>query len=431
MGRNNQQRRAAKKRRRQRQRERQSQRQQAPAAGRRPRPGPTEDRVRPEELLHAATQAWGADDATFERLLDLLSARAAEIVPMVEQALAHGLGELWGRGWTPVDLVQVATRRFSSDHGALAAGLAVADGRSRRQQGERLHPRWEAQLAGLEEGGADGATLSGGPLRWSVELLCLVLRLAPVPQTVPPPGTQADRRWDQATGLDERILARVRALLAKAESTPFDEEAEALTAKAQELITRHALDDALLHADDEVGDPSVRRIPVDPPYVSAKAVLLTEVGDANRCRVVHSPSCGWVTVIGYDADLDAVELLSASLLAQATAAMSRQGPRRDAAGRSRTRSFRRSFLLGFACRIGERLRETSEAEVAATDADRLLPVLAARDDRVDAAVEEAFPALEHSSGTIGNGAGFEAGRAAAELADLRLRSGRLPDARVS
>ena len=37
------------------------------------------------------------------------------------------------------------------------------------------------------------------------------------------------------------MLERVRALLAKAESTTFPEEADALTAKAQQLMTRHAL----------------------------------------------------------------------------------------------------------------------------------------------------------------------------------------------
>ena len=42
--------------------------------------------------------------------------------------------------------------------------------------------------------------------------------------------------------MDEKKLSRVRALLAKAESSSFPEEAEALSAKAQELMTRHALD---------------------------------------------------------------------------------------------------------------------------------------------------------------------------------------------
>ncbi|MDP9441581.1 MAG: DUF2786 domain-containing protein, partial [Actinomycetota bacterium] len=46
--------------------------------------------------------------------------------------------------------------------------------------------------------------------------------------------------------IDDRILSRVRALLAKAESTEFAPEAEAFTEKAQELMARYAIDDPVL-----------------------------------------------------------------------------------------------------------------------------------------------------------------------------------------
>jgi hypothetical protein len=134
-----------------------------------------------------------------------------------------------------------------------------------------------------------------------------------------------------------------------------------------------------------------------------------------------------VTVFGYDAELDAVEVLSASHLAQATGAMARHGPRRDAADRSTTRSFRRAFLLGFATRIGDRLREAVEGEVAAAARVHrgLLPVLAARDDRLEQAIDEAFPAVVRRSTSASNVAGWSAGTVAADLADLSAASGRL------
>lgn len=421
MGTNNRQRRAAKKRKR-------ARRQRPAPTGRRDTPA-SDDVARSgevppvEELLRAAVQAWRS--SVFHTLAAALVDREPEAAPVLERELARTVADLWSDGWAPADLVQAVTRSLSAAHGGLAAAVAVADGRSRVRRGERLHPRWQAQLDALEERHDGEVRLPPGSVRVALVLLAFVLRLGPVPSTVPPPGTPADARWERASGLDERILARVRALLAKAESTPFDEEAEALTAKAQELIARYSLDEALLHDHDDVGQPSVRRLPVDPPYVDAKAVLLHAIGAANRCRVIHSPDFGWVTLFGYDADLDAVELLGASLLAQATAAMARHGSRRDAAGRSRTRSFRRSFLLGFAGRIGERLREAADAEVAASDAGALLPVLAARDDRLEAAVAEAFPELDHISGSISNGSGYFAGRAAADEADLRMAAGRL------
>jgi hypothetical protein len=134
-----------------------------------------------------------------------------------------------------------------------------------------------------------------------------------------------------------------------------------------------------------------------------------------------------VTLFGYDTDLDAVELLGASLLAQATNAMARQGSRRGRDGRSTTRSFRRSFLFGFAARIGERLRAAADGEIRATTTahSRLLPVLAARDDRVQAALAATFPHAEQRSTQITNATGWSAGQAAADLADLGVHDRRL------
>ena len=165
--------------------------------------------------------------------------------------------------------------------------------------------------------------------------------------------------------------------------------------------------------------------------IDAKSSLIASVARANRCRAVYSPEFGWVTAIAYDHDLDAVELLATSLLTQATAAMTRHGSVRDASGRSRTRSFRRSFLFGFGHRIGERLRTAADHQVAASAASasgegRLLPVLAARDHRLDAAQAAAFPDLVSRRSTISNGHGWHAGKAAAELADLDLPAPHLP-----
>src|SRR5438552_3000516 len=75
-------------------------------------------------------------------------------------------------------------------------------------------------------------------------------------------------------------------------------------------------------------------------------------------------TCGpWRSCCRCPADLDAVELLFTSLLVQANAAMIRAGGKKDEYGRSRTRSFRQSFLVPYAIRIGERLAEaTGHAE---------------------------------------------------------------------
>lgn len=78
-------------------------------------------------------------------------------------------------------------------------------------------------------------------------------------------------------------------------------------------------------------------------------------------------------------DLDAVELLFTSLLVQATTAMLAAGSRQDAHGRSRTRSFRQSFLAAYAQRIGERLASILRPAVHAS-ASWLAGQLAAEPD---------------------------------------------------
>ncbi|NKZ03398.1 DUF2786 domain-containing protein [Actinomadura latina] len=241
-------------------------------------------------------------------------------------------------------------------------------------------------------------------------------------------GTDAGARGRRAREVDQRMLGKVRALLAKAESTEFPEEAEALSARAQALMARHSIDHALLAAETgDTGGPAGRRIAVDNPYDAPKAVLLTVVADANRCRAVWHRELGFCTVFGFPADLAAVEMLFTSLLVQATSAMVHAGPRRDERGRSRTRSFRHAFLNAYAARIGERLREAAgeAADRAAADAGGkdLLPVLAARDRAVEQAVDTMFPNLAKGrAGSVSNYEGWVAGRAAADLASLNGRS---------
>jgi hypothetical protein len=128
-------------------------------------------------------------------------------------------------------------------------------------------------------------------------------------------------------------------------------------------------------------------------------------------------------VVGFAVDLEVVETLFTSLLVQATRAVTRQGPRVDGSGRSRTRAFRNAFLLAFAQRIGERLAEESarlEHETAfAAGGEGLLPVLAARDAEVEQALADLFPHLRHSrTSAVGDAEGWASGRAAADLADV-------------
>jgi hypothetical protein len=254
----------------------------------------------------------------------------------------------------------------------------------------------------------------------AVETLAFMGSLPKLQPSLPPPGATAATGGAAPDAAEDRMLAKVRGLLAKAEATEFDEEAEAFSAKAQELMSRYAIDHAMLAQPGQAHQARLRRIWLAAPYVRAKSMLVTAVAEANRCRTVLAEQVGYVTVIGDDSDLRLVTVLATSLLVQAVRSLAAAGPQLTRNGLSRTRSYRQSFLVAYAARIGERLREASEAVEAEADQSRLLPVLAAQTRAVDAALREHFPQLVGSRIAAGDAAGWAAGRAAANLARFNV-----------
>jgi hypothetical protein len=222
-------------------------------------------------------------------------------------------------------------------------------------------------------------------------------------------------------------LDRVSALLAKAESTEFPDEAEALLAKAQELMARHAIDEAMLARSGRGPREEVtsRSIVVAPPYAKAKASLLGAVAQANDCRVVMGGGTGTnvCIAVGHPTDLDAVESLFGALSVHAVRTLLfAEVPPGDT-----VRRFRHSFLLAFAGRIGERLRTArrvaeSEATAAAGAGSGVAVVLADRADAVDRAFREAFPQVRTMRTSSSSAAGRVHGRRAADAAGLGHRS---------
>ncbi|MGK3090624.1 DUF2786 domain-containing protein [Streptomyces sp. WAC01490] len=304
----------------------------------------------------------------------------------------------WGRGWHPADLVRFVRLELDERRAVLAATLIAAE---TARYGE-LPPRWRAQLAELP---GPVPVPRNKPDRFSyasdlLELYRLLLRLPAIEPVGPAPGTAADHLHRQPAPDEPRMLTRIRALLAKAEATGFPEEAEALTAKAQELMARHSIDEALIAARSHSAEtPGACRIGVEPPYESAKALLLDAVASANRCQAVWNGDLGFSTVVGFEPDLEAVELLFTSLLVQGTAAMTRAEAGQRASGRKRTKTFRQSFLMAYAQRLGSRLADTTERTTATANTETgtaeggsgLLPVLAARDVAVTETAERMFP----------------------------------------
>ena len=358
------------------------------------------------------------------------------------RTLLDALDELWERGWQPADVAHAARRQVSA--GAVPLVVALIGEHARRTDAEvRAPDTWVDQLREL---GAllPGDTAPGDPAvvdawhrtgrRSPTEAWRIVLQLAGMLRTaariellVPPPSRWGSARPRSAgtppAAGEDRVLRRIRGLLTKAESTEFADEAEALTAKAQELMTRHAVDAAVLQGGVPPGDLGTRRVHVADPYVRAKVQLLGAVAEANDVRLVWYQGLGIATIVGGRADLDAVELMFTSLLLQVAQGLAAA---EQHAGRcSSPRTFRRAFLLGYAHRIGERLQDARRRATAEAAAEReldLLPVLRSRREAVDAAVAELFPKLRTSRSRASvDAGGWVAGRTAAERADVGPR----------
>ncbi|MFI9403074.1 DUF2786 domain-containing protein [Nocardia sp. NPDC052316] len=359
------------------------------------------------------------------------------LTPPVEQgahlAGQHIVSRIFQYGWLPEDVHQAARRQL--DEYAVALLTDVIAAYMRPFAPASVDETWRAQLAELEavvwwsesaphlgQWATKQLLTADEALTTVVEALALLIRLPKLELIRPLPGTARPHASDHHH-VDEKILSRVRGLLAKAESTSFPDEAETLSAKAQELMTKYAVDRVLVDADTSIPDlPGARRIWLDTPYVDAKALLVDVVTKANRCRAIFSSGWGFMTVVGDENDLDVVELMTTSLLVQATRAMIASGNQAERSADSRSRSYRKSFLIAYATRIGERLSAANESTIAqSVDSARLLPVLASRQLQVDKAFDSLFPEVRNRGVSIPNANGWDDGRAAAESAELGAR----------
>lgn len=361
---------------------------------------------------------YAESDAALDTGASLLAADPSADAELARRG-AEFVATAWRRGWQPADVVRFVRRELDDAHVRLVSRLILDENR------RPPTPRWSAQLDEIRAGGGEPPLTDRFSYATAVlELYRLLLRL-PAIEPLDRPGSGAPRH-------ESRMLGRIRGLLAKAEATGFPEEAEALSAKAQELMARHSIDEALLAArTSDTSTPGACRIGVDPPYETAKAVLLDAVAGANRCQAVWNEALGFSTVVGFEPDLEAVELLYTSLLVQATTAMTKAEAAQRAGGRKRTKTFRQSFLAAYAHRTGDRLAAVVEEQTRADgqggqDGQRgqaeLLPVLASRDVAVREQVTRLFPeTVTTRVRGVSDAAGWREGAAAADRAQVRAR----------
>ncbi len=380
---------------------------------------------------------------------DLDGSLGRRVLALSSPLLVAGLARMFDNGWQPADVAHVVKRDYTLQTQRLAIALIAAHARVNGAV-DRAPLAWLSQLEDLGAFDADAGTIIGGhaeavatwarterlhpdeALAIAMQMLATTLRAVRLSRLVDPPsawgttnrGAFAARTVSLAD-VDAKALKTIRALLAKAEGTTFDAEAEAFTAKAQELMTRHSIDAAVLAAAARhdggqrlaAGVESLR-VHIDSPYADEKAAFLSVIADVNSARSIWSPDVGFSTVMGFPVDLRLTDLLFTSLLVQATRASA------EATSRDRelsTASFRRAFLVAFAQRVGERLRATQRSAAAEAEqfyGSALVPILADREAAVEEAYSTAFPNTRPMTRRSYDAAGWYAGQAAADRADI-------------
>ncbi len=225
------------------------------------------------------------------------------------------------------------------------------------------------------------------------------------------------------------VAAKVRKLLAKAQRTSNEAEAEAFSRKAAQLMAAHRLDPERLA---QSPDDHLDTIEIGlgrGPYVRARLALVTAIASSSGCAVVYrSAETETIAMVaGYRSDLEALEVMYTSLHAQAATRMARERSF-DAAA---TRSWRRSFLFGYANEVQSMLEESmrDESHGHADGGDRFTPAIIDRDQRVRDFADSVWgPTKRARQPARPNMLGFLAGREEAGRADLGR--GRVPQQRA-
>ena len=165
---------------------------------------------------------------------------------------------------------------------------------------------------------------------------------------------------------DDRMLARIAALLRQAEGTDNPHEAEAFMAAAQRLATATSIDLAVARSHSAtrtaaqaptqrtitIGDPGTRGLRT---YVRLFAVIAS----ANDVRCDVASNSAFVYAYGFAEDIDASHALYASLVVQ----MVRSCDAYLSTGEHRptpTITARLNFQLAFGARVGQRLAQARE-----------------------------------------------------------------------
>lgn len=228
------------------------------------------------------------------------------------------------------------------------------------------------------------------------------------------------------------MATKINALLLKAESTEFPEEAEALTAKAMTLMTTYAISEALLEVTKNDEDPrekiETRIVIVPNPYSMERLTLLQQVSkamggyvyffpqarDGSKVRTNSKDHTTKAGIIGYSSDLDRIGIMFKSLLKQE--AMARKYAIQQEfvqGGMGRKKVWNKSFIRAFSFKVGARLTKIMQQGIDThEDTGSVALVFQGRQEALDAEVaNRGFKKVrgDYQSSQAGTTAGHLAG----------------------
>ena len=223
--------------------------------------------------------------------------------------------------------------------------------------------------------------------------------------------------------MSEKYIDRINALLAKAESTDSPEEAALFTAKAQELMLKHAIDEAMLRKETTEGFIA-ETITLHHTSSHARRIItylaLPAVCAMGTCRgYLVTRQAKSFMIVGRAEDIAANKRMIESLIAQGMSQMkvwAATDPHFLFLDRANQRNAKGQFLVSFGLEVSRRLSEKYTEVVATTGAEL---VLANRLAPIDRFMTEQFGQLRKVTHRMnGHAYGREEGRAAGQRANL-------------
>lgn len=213
--------------------------------------------------------------------------------------------------------------------------------------------------------------------------------------------------------MNDDKLARVRKLLAQADSVAGTHEADVFNTKAFDLIARYGLDETQARMRETTGPAPVERyeFAVEGTYQLQQAFLFQVLAKAVHCAPIRSGELQ--IVYGSAANIERLKLLFATLRMQMFSGAEKITGR---AGTT-TRRARLSWMVGFAESVSDRLGAAERAAVEDTIGADLVHVSDAH--RANDALRDEFNRMRKgSSSTRLDPAAYGSGQKAGEHADI-------------